>query len=98
MAFTATQRNDQGFNAIFRFGITPLFLFSGTFFPITQLPELIRPIAYVTPLWHGVELARAALLGAIDPLAAVVHLGVLAIYIAVGIAAGLVTFRRVLLV
>ncbi len=42
VAFTATQRNDQGFNAIFRFGITPLFLFSGTFFPIDQLPG-IRP-------------------------------------------------------
>jgi lipooligosaccharide transport system permease protein len=34
MAFTATQRSDGSFNALFRFGITPLFLFSGTFFPI----------------------------------------------------------------
>jgi len=31
MAFTATQQGDGGFNALFRFGITPLFLFSGTF-------------------------------------------------------------------
>ena len=33
LAFTATQENDQGFNAIFRFGLTPLFLFSGDLLP-----------------------------------------------------------------
>ena len=33
-AFSATQQTPDRFNAIFRFGITPLFLFSGTFFPI----------------------------------------------------------------
>ena len=39
-AFMSTQRDTSTFNAIWRFGITPLFLFSGTFFPITQLPAL----------------------------------------------------------
>ena len=34
--------------------IVPMFLFSGTFFPISQLPEVLRWIAYATPLWHGV--------------------------------------------
>jgi lipooligosaccharide transport system permease protein len=43
---------------MFRFGIIPLFLFSGTFFPISQLPGFLQPIAYVTPLFHGVELVR----------------------------------------
>ena len=33
-AFSATQKTPDKFTAIFRFGITPLFLFSGTFFPI----------------------------------------------------------------
>ena len=33
MAFSATQRTPEKFNAVFRFGITPLFLFSGTFYP-----------------------------------------------------------------
>jgi lipooligosaccharide transport system permease protein len=33
-------------------------LFSGTFYPITQLPSWLEPVAYVTPLFHGVELAR----------------------------------------
>lgn len=43
---------------IFRFIILPLFLFSGTFFPISQLPEFLQPVAFVTPLFHGVELVR----------------------------------------
>ena len=37
-AFMSTQYDTTAFNAIWRFGITPLFLFSGTFFPIDQLP------------------------------------------------------------
>ena len=35
VAFSATQKDTNGFNSLFRFGIIPLFLFSGTFFPIT---------------------------------------------------------------
>jgi len=96
VAFTATQRNDSAFNAIFRFGITPLFLFSGTFFPVDQLPAVIRPVAWVTPLWHGVELTRSLTLGRIDPLADLVHVGVLAAFVAAGSIAALVTFRRAL--
>jgi lipooligosaccharide transport system permease protein len=95
-AFTATQRNDQGFNAIFRFGLTPLFLFSGTFFPIEQLPAVIRPIAWVTPLWHGVDLIRQLTLGRVDPLLAIVHLLVLVAFVAVGTGLALITFRRAL--
>ena len=63
MAFAARLEDDTGLSYLFRFVVVPLFLFSGTFFPITQLPELIRPIAYATPLWHGVELSRWAALG-----------------------------------
>jgi lipooligosaccharide transport system permease protein len=95
-AFTPTQRNDQGFNAIFRFGLTPLFLFSGTFFPIEQLPAVIRPIAWVTPLWHGVDLIRQLTLGRIDLPLAVAHLGVLCAFVVLGTALALVTFRRAL--
>ncbi len=96
IAFTATQRDDQGFNAIFRFGITPLFLFSGTFFPIEQLPTVIRPLAWMSPLWHGVELARGLVLGQADLPAALVHLSALAAFVVVGTLAALVTFRRAL--
>src|SRR6516164_2288524 len=55
------------FNAVIvRFVMIPLFLFSGIFFPITQLPAWIRPVAYVTPLWHGVALCRSLSLGTAD--------------------------------
>lgn len=96
MAFAATQRNDTAFSAIFRFLITPLFIFSGTFFPVEQLPALVRPIAWLTPTWHGVELARGVSLGTIDGLGIVVHGAVLVGCIVAGTAACLVTFRRAL--
>jgi lipooligosaccharide transport system permease protein len=95
-AFTPTQRNDQGFNAIFRFGLTPLFLFSGTFFPIEQLPTIIRPLAWLSPLWHGVDLIRELTLGRFDPPLALAHVAVLVGFVVVGTAVALVTFRRAL--
>jgi lipooligosaccharide transport system permease protein len=93
-AFAAGQKNDTVFSMIFRFFITPLFLFSGTFFPIEQLPLIIRPIAWLTPTFHGVALARGLSLGTLDPLGGLVHLGVLVLYIVIGTACALLTFRR----
>ena len=94
MAFTATQKTDQAFNMLFRFGITPLFLFSGTFFPIDRLPLFLQPLAWVTPLYHGVSLARGLSLGQVDPVADLVHLSVLVTFAVAGFAAARVTFRR----
>jgi lipooligosaccharide transport system permease protein len=62
-AFSAHQEGDGGFNILFRFIMTPLFLFSGTFFPIDQLPAFLRPVAWVMPLWHGVDANRSLALG-----------------------------------
>jgi lipooligosaccharide transport system permease protein len=85
-AFSATQRTPEKFNAIFRFGITPLFLFSGTFFPIESLPPIVQPLAWITPLYHGVVLTRGFSLGTIgeEPLLAVVHALVLVGFVVVG--------------
>jgi lipooligosaccharide transport system permease protein len=93
-AFAATQRTPERFNTIFRFGITPLFLFSGTFFPISNLPAAIQPIAWLSPLWHGVEVSRALALGTIGqaPALAVAHVAVL---IAIFVAGSLWAFRTV---
>jgi lipooligosaccharide transport system permease protein len=79
MAYTATQRTPDRFAALFRFGIMPLFLFSGTFYPVESLPSILQPVAWISPLWHGVDLCRALMLGTIDraPLLAVLHVGVL---------------------
>lgn len=57
-AWTLTQRDGRSLSTLFRFAIVPLFLFSGTFFPISQLPDWLEPVAYFTPLFHGVELVR----------------------------------------
>ena len=85
-AFSATQRTMEKFNAVFRFGITPLFLFSGTFFPVESLPLFLQPVAWITPLYHGVALSRGLSLGTAgdDPLLMVVHLVVLVGFIVVG--------------
>ena len=86
MAFTATQRTPDKFAQIFRFGITPLFLFSGTFFPIASLPSFLQPVAWLSPLWHGAEVTRGLMLGTIAeaPLMALVHIAVLVAIVVVG--------------
>jgi lipooligosaccharide transport system permease protein len=62
-AFAVAQDNDVGLVTIYRFGLIPLFLFSGTFFPVDQLPGWVQPIADATPLLHGVSLCRALVQG-----------------------------------
>ncbi len=94
MAFTVTRKGDASFPAINRFIITPLFIFSGVFFPVTQLPDFLQLIAFLTPLWNGVALARAIGLGAFDPALAAYNLMVLVVYCAVGLYAATVTFPR----
>jgi lipooligosaccharide transport system permease protein len=76
-AFTARLKSETGLASLFRFGIVPLFLFSGTFFPIEQLPDYLEPLAYLTPLWHGVELCRGFALGldfTVHPLISIAYL------------------------
>ena len=72
----------------------PLFLFSGTFFPISQLPGWLRPFAAVSPLWHGVELARGATTGTLHLGADVVHVAVLVACVGAGLLWGRRTFTR----
>jgi lipooligosaccharide transport system permease protein len=97
MAYAATQKNDQGFSALFRFGLTPMFLFSGTFFPIEQLPSQLQIVAEVLPLHHGVALARHLVIGdEADRSNQLAHLIVLCAYVVVGTAVALYTFRRTL--
>jgi lipooligosaccharide transport system permease protein len=93
-AFAITQDRDLGFAALDRFGIVPMFVFSGTFFPIEQLPGALEPIAYVTPLWHGVDLARELSLGTAELGSALLHVGYLGLWLLAGTAVAAVTFRR----
>ncbi len=95
VAFSATQKNDSGFSYLFRFGITPLFLFSGTFFPVERLPDYLQPIAVATPLYHGVALARDLSLDRAQPLGVALNVAVLLAYLVCGLAlAGFLLRRR----
>jgi lipooligosaccharide transport system permease protein len=93
-SYAVTRDKDQSFAMLFRFGMIPLFLFSGTFFPVTQLPAWIRPLAYVTPLWHGVAICRSLSLGTADLPGVLAHAGYLAAVAAAGIAVGQRAYRR----
>lgn len=85
MAFAATLETDgAAFPTFFRFVLIPMTLFAGTFYPISQLPAWVRPLAWVTPLWHGTELARAAALGTLRVLPMLGHLGYLLVLLAAG--------------
>ena len=96
-AFAATQDKDTGFPTLYRFAIIPMFLFSGTFFPVSQLPAWLQAVAVVTPLFHGVSLCRDLTLGHVGwaDLGHAAYLGALA---GVGYAAGRRTFARRLVV
>jgi lipooligosaccharide transport system permease protein len=94
MAYAATLKVGGSFNTVFRFGITPLFLFSGVFFPIERLPHGLQRVASLTPLFHGVELVRGLTLGTLAPGAWIVHVVYLAVVTAAGTLAALRTFRR----
>jgi lipooligosaccharide transport system permease protein len=95
-AWAVTLKVETSFNYVFRFGLIPLMLFSGTFFPLSQLPAGLRGLAYATPLWPGVALCRAFSLGtaARDPVGMIGHAAYLAALAAVGFWAGARTYRR----
>ena len=97
-AWGAYTETDASFVAIFRFLIVPMFLFSGTFFPIERLPGILEVVAYATPLWHGVDLCRQLTLGDVDPASATLHLGYLLAFTALGLAAAYWSYRRRLIV
>jgi lipooligosaccharide transport system permease protein len=93
-AFTATREGDASFPMIMRFGVVPLFLFSGAFFPLDQLPAALRVVAWFTPLWHGVDLCRSLTLGTVEAGPALLHVAVLLAFVAAGLLWGARSFSR----
>ena len=68
MAYAASIKEDKGqFAMVMRFIVTPLFLFSGTFFPLDSLPLAVRWIGWISPIWHGTELGRVFSYGYEEP-------------------------------
>ena len=94
LAYAATLKNGNTFNVLFRFVITPLFMFSGVFFPIDRLAWPVRWIAQASPLYHGVQLVRGLTLGTLIRSAAAIHLTYLIVLLIAGFAAARHTFRK----
>jgi len=83
-AYSAMLRSEEGFTVIFRLLMIPMFLFSGAFFPLHNLPPVLEQIARITPLWQGVDLTRMLSLGTWDTSSALVHIAYLVVLAAVG--------------
>ena len=71
--FSAGLKDESAFALVFRLGMIPLFLFSGAFFPVSNLNRWMEALARATPLWHGVDLTRMLTLGEVDWSMAAVH-------------------------
>jgi lipooligosaccharide transport system permease protein len=94
-AFSATLESEgAAFSVLFRLVVIPMTLFSGTFFPVDRLPGWVQPLAWVSPLWHGTEVARAAALDRWQPLAALGHVAYLLALIVLGAALAARLFTR----
>jgi lipooligosaccharide transport system permease protein len=93
-AWGAYTESDASFVAIFRFAILPLFLFSGTFFPVSSMPAPFEFLAYATPLWHGIDLCRQFTLGQVVATTAVADLLVVLAWIVGSLTVAVITYRR----
>lgn len=92
-AYSVLREDDSTFPIIMRLGIVPLFLFSGTFFPVDQLPDAAEPLAWLSPLWHAAEVARDATAGGLDGWSAL-HVLVLGAVLAAAVPIGTRNFTR----
>jgi lipooligosaccharide transport system permease protein len=94
MALGVSVTNEETVRGVYRFVIMPLYLFSGTYVAVNQLPAVIRPVAYALPLWHGVQLCRGLSLGTLSPGGALLHTGYLCAVCAVGLITARAMYRR----
>jgi lipooligosaccharide transport system permease protein len=93
-AFSATQESAQAFPVVYRFAVIPMFLFSGAFYPVSQLPGWLQPVVQVSPLYQGVALCRTLALGQGSLTVTCAHLAYLVVMAAVGSAVCIRNFRR----
>lgn len=94
LAYSASIKSDNMFALLFRFGVAPMMLFAGVYFPVDAMPLVARWVAYALPLWHGVELCRYATLGLPSALPVVGHVLYLSAWAAVGYALARWRFAR----
>ena len=96
MAYAASITEDKGqFALVQRFIFMPMFLFSGTFYPLATLPLWLQWIGWVSPLWHASELGRMMTYGKpIAPALVLVHVGYLLLLAVGGYLLGRRFFQR----
>lgn len=89
-------KEDDGFFALVgRFIIAPMFMFSGTFYPLDTLPIYLRWIGWISPLWHSTDIGRALSYGRpVEPWLMVIHIAFLATLLIVGTEIGARQFTR----
>ncbi|WP_326563192.1 ABC transporter permease [Micromonospora sp. NBC_01796] len=97
-AYSAWVPTDSYLAILFRFAIIPMTLFAGVFFPVDSLPVGLRWAAYVSPLWHGVDLCRAATLGVAPQWSVAGHLLYLGAWVVGGWLLAGAAFRRRLVI
>ncbi len=77
MFVAAVAKTIDNFNYVTSAVLTPMFLVAGTFFPISQLPGVLRTIALFNPLYHCVALVRDVSLEHFSTGGDLVHVAVL---------------------
>jgi lipooligosaccharide transport system permease protein len=99
LAATSFVKEDDGFFAIVsRFIVAPMFLFSGTFYPLEQMPIFLQWIGWISPLWHSTNLSRALSFGLEVPgWLQLIHVAFLAVSLIAGLIIGRKQFERRLL-
>lgn len=95
-AYAATITVDRGqLPMLFRLVFMPLFLFSGTFFPLELLPGALQIIGWLSPLWHGAQWGRVLTYGLVEPWwLTLAHFLYLSVWIVLGVWWGLRVFDR----
>ena len=93
-AFTSRLDEVTGLPLYFRFVVIPMFLFSGAFFPITQLTDWLQPITLATPKYHGVELSRAIVVGTDPAVSWWVSVSYLLVWVVAGTVLSIGPFRK----
>lgn len=75
MAYAATlEEEGLQFNFVQRLIVMPMFLFAGTFFPLSVMPVYLQWIGWISPMWHGTQLARIVSYGlSVPPWLVAVH-------------------------
>ncbi|MEE4493223.1 ABC transporter permease [Streptomyces sp. BE230] len=94
LAFSAAIMRDASLTTLTRLVVTPMFLFSGIFYPVTVFPTALRWVISVTPLWNGAELCRQLMTGRPDVTHTLLHLLVLGCYLLLGLVAAERVFKR----